>query len=130
MVAMHNRRLAIYLTPIFRWALIAEGSGKARAACTAIYRASDFGMIFYVIKTYSNILKIRIMLTKRRNYTAPAGGLLLAGLAAFAYYKYSKLTVQEKQDLVSNLKERGRKLFGQAKDMYNNKFEQGSMYTG
>jgi hypothetical protein len=89
-----------------------------------------FGMIFYIVNGYTNILKIRIMLTKKRNYTAPAGGLLLAGLAAFAYYKYSKLTPQERQDLVSNLKERGRKLFGQAKDVYNNKFEQGSMYTG
>ena len=74
------------------------------------------------------------MLTKKRNYTAPAGGLLLAGLAAFAYYKYSKLTTQEKQDLVSNLKERGRKLFGQVNQMTesftNNKFDQGSQYAG
>ena len=70
------------------------------------------------------------MLTKKRNYGAPAGGLLLAGLAAFAYYKYSKLTTEEKHDLVNNLKERGKKLFGQAKDVYNNKFDQGTMYTG
>ena len=70
------------------------------------------------------------MLTKKRNYSAPAGGLLLAGLAAFAYYKYSKLTTEEKQDLVSNLKERGKKLFGQAKDVYNNKFDQSSVYSG
>ena len=29
------------------------------------------------------------------------GGLLLAGLAAYGYYKYSKLTEQEKKDLVN-----------------------------
>jgi len=73
------------------------------------------------------------MLTKKRNYAAPTGGLLLAGLAAFAYYKYSKLSTQEKQDLVSNLKERGKKLFGQVNQMTesftNNKFDQGSQYS-
>ena len=88
-------------------------------------------MIFYVIILYLILkLKISVMLTKRRNYTAPTGGLLLAGLAAFAYYKYSKLTPTERQDLVSNIKERGRKLFGQVANTYNNKFDQGSQYTG
>lgn len=41
------------------------------------------------------------------------GGLLLAGLAVYAYYKYNKLTPQEKEDLVGNLKEKGRKLIDQ-----------------
>jgi hypothetical protein len=41
------------------------------------------------------------------------GALLLAGLAAFAYYKYNKMTPQQRQDLVGGLKEKGRKIFGQ-----------------
>ena len=41
------------------------------------------------------------------------GGLILAGLAAYAYYKYNKMTPQEKEDLVGNLKEKGRKLVDQ-----------------
>ncbi|MGN6616992.1 MAG: hypothetical protein ACTHJ5_07420 [Ilyomonas sp.] len=43
----------------------------------------------------------------------PKGGLLLAGLAAFAYYKYSKMSDQEKRDLVNNLKDKGQKLYDQ-----------------
>lgn len=69
------------------------------------------------------------MLKGRRNFAAPAGGILLAGLAAFAYYKYSRLTPEEKQDLVGNLKERGRKLVGQLAGNKNNEF-QGSQYMG
>jgi hypothetical protein len=41
------------------------------------------------------------------------GGLILAGLAAYAYYKYNKMSPQEKEDLVGNLKEKGRKLVDQ-----------------
>jgi len=70
------------------------------------------------------------MLKAKRNIAAPvAGGLILAGLAAFAYYKYSRLTPEEKHDLASNLKERGRKLFGQ---MARNKASQlqGTQYMG
>jgi len=37
-------------------------------------------------------------------------GIILAALAAFAYYKYSKLTAEEKRDLVNNLKAKGQKL--------------------
>ena len=43
---------------------------------------------------------------------SPAG-LLLAGLAAFAWYKYSKMSPEQKKDLVNNLKEKGKKWFGQ-----------------
>ncbi|MCW3081182.1 hypothetical protein [Segetibacter sp.] len=39
------------------------------------------------------------------------GGLLLAGLAAFAYYKYSKLSSAEKETLVGDLKAKGQKLY-------------------
>jgi hypothetical protein len=41
------------------------------------------------------------------------GALLLAGVAAFAYYKYNKMNPQQKKDLVDGLKEKGKKLFGQ-----------------
>jgi hypothetical protein len=41
------------------------------------------------------------------------GGVILAAIAAFAYYKYSKLTEEEKRDLVNNLKQKGQKLYDQ-----------------
>jgi len=41
------------------------------------------------------------------------GGLILAGLAAWAYYKYSKMSEDEKRNMVNNLKEKGRKLYDQ-----------------
>ena len=39
------------------------------------------------------------------------GGLIMAGLAAFAWYKYSKLTPEQKRDLVNKLKGKGQKLY-------------------
>lgn len=41
------------------------------------------------------------------------GALLLAGIAAFAAYKFSKMSPQQRKDLVGNLKEKGKKIFGQ-----------------
>jgi hypothetical protein len=38
-------------------------------------------------------------------------GLALAGLAAYAYYRYSKMTEDQKRDLSKNFKEKGRKIF-------------------
>lgn len=46
-----------------------------------------------------------------QNKKLPAGGLLLAGIAAFAYYKYSKLSSEEKENLVGDLKAKGQKLY-------------------
>ncbi len=40
-------------------------------------------------------------------------GLILAGLAAFAYYKYSKMSADEKRNLVSSIKDQGKKLYDQ-----------------
>ena len=40
-------------------------------------------------------------------------GLVLAGLAAYAYYKYSKMSADEKRNLVGGLKEKGKKLYDQ-----------------
>ena len=44
----------------------------------------------------------------RRGGTIP---LLLAGLAAFGYYKYSKMSEAEKKNLVSGWKEKGQKFY-------------------
>ena len=41
---------------------------------------------------------------------AKGGSLLLAGLAAFAYYKYSKLSDEDKKELISSWKEKGKHL--------------------
>ena len=37
-------------------------------------------------------------------------GLALAGLAAYAWYKYSKMSADEKRDLTNNLKEKGKNI--------------------
>jgi hypothetical protein len=39
------------------------------------------------------------------------GSLLLAGAAAFAYYKYSKMSADQKRELVSGIKEKGKKFY-------------------
>ena len=67
-----------------------------------------------------------------------AGTLLLAGLAAFAYYKYSKMSREEKDNLANTLKDKGKKLYDRfmTKDARNsfaettpNRFGDGSDYT-
>ncbi len=80
-----------------------------------------------------------------QNRKIPKGGaLVLAGLAAFAYYKYSKMTPEQRDGLVGNLKEKGRKLFDQyapqdLKNIFstkeesttaNNSYGEGNSYTG
>ena len=40
-------------------------------------------------------------------------GLILAGLAAFAWYKYSKMSPDERRNMVNNLKDKGKKLYDQ-----------------
>jgi hypothetical protein len=40
-------------------------------------------------------------------------GLLLAGIAAYAYYKYNKMSPAEKEKMVGGLKEKGRKFYDQ-----------------
>ena len=54
------------------------------------------------------------------------GKFLLAGLAAFAWYKYSKMSAEEKTKMTSDLKEKGKKVYDQyvpkeVKDMIGNK---------
>ena len=54
------------------------------------------------------------------------GKFLLAGLAAFAWYKYSKMSAEEKTKMTSNLKEKSKRVYDQyvpkeVKDMIGNK---------
>ena len=39
------------------------------------------------------------------------GGLLLAGLAAYAYYKYNKMTPEERRKTMEGMKEKGKKIY-------------------
>ena len=39
------------------------------------------------------------------------GALVLAGAAAFAYHKYSKMTPMEKERLLGGLKEKGKRFY-------------------
>lgn len=39
------------------------------------------------------------------------GSLLLAGAAAYAYYKYSQMSEEQKKNLVSGWKEKGKKFY-------------------
>ena len=39
------------------------------------------------------------------------GTLILAGLAAFVYYRYSKLSEEQKDDLISTLRDEGKKFY-------------------
>jgi len=60
------------------------------------------------------------------NKKLSTGGLVLAGLAAFAWYKYSKMSSQEKEDMIGGLKEKGQKLYDEyvpqnVKDMISSK---------
>lgn len=51
-----------------------------------------------------------------QNKRLPKGGsaLLLAGAAAaFAYYKYSKMTPEQKENIFGTIKDQGRKLYDQ-----------------
>lgn len=47
------------------------------------------------------------------NRKLPTGTLIAAGLAAFAYYKYSKMSPEEKQSVVGDLKDKAQKLYDQ-----------------
>lgn len=47
------------------------------------------------------------------NKKVPTGTLLAAGIAAYAYYKYSKMSEEEKSSMVSNVKDQAQKLYDQ-----------------
>jgi hypothetical protein len=48
-----------------------------------------------------------------RNSKSSFTTLLLAGAAAFAYYKYSKMTPEQRKSFVGNLKQKGKDLMDQ-----------------
>ena len=50
------------------------------------------------------------------------GTVLLAGVAALAYYKYNKMTAVEKENLKSSLKKTGQKIVDQLPDEVKNLF--------
>jgi hypothetical protein len=39
------------------------------------------------------------------------GLLILGAIAGFAYYKYSKMSADQKRDMMNNLKEKGKKMY-------------------
>ncbi len=47
-------------------------------------------------------------------------GLLLAGIAAFAYYQYKKMTPKQKEDLKDNIKKQGEKILEHLPDEVKN----------
>lgn len=69
------------------------------------------------------------------------GGLLLAGIAAYALYRYNKMSQDEKDKLASNIKAKGQKLyddyvpedvkrmFGKKSEETSNHYGEGSAYT-
>jgi len=79
-------------------------------------------------------------------FRIPKAGLILAGLAAFAYYKYNQMSEEEKRNFADNLKQKGQKLYDDyvpdnVKHMFDNlgkktsdftqsHFGEGSEYTG
>ncbi|MEJ7680403.1 MAG: hypothetical protein WKG06_21630 [Segetibacter sp.] len=82
-------------------------------------------------------------MTNNKKIPAGAGTLLAAGLAAFAYYKYSKMSEEQKRNMVSDLKEKAQNLYDQymppeIKDFFAKKgpantesrFGEGGGYTG
>lgn len=83
------------------------------------------------------------MLNNKKIPAAGAGALLAAGLAAFAYYKYSKMSDEQKRNLMGDLKDKAQNLYDQympaeVKDIFTKKgssnteerFGEGSGYTG
>ena len=56
----------------------------------------------------------------RRKSKGGLGTLLLAGAAAYAYYRYSKMTPDQKRDLTDNIKRQGNKFMDQFKGVGSN----------
>ncbi len=54
---------------------------------------------------------------------------LLAGLAAFAYYKYNKMSPKEREDMVGSIKREGKKLWEQINPSRSHASSTPSMYT-
>lgn len=60
-------------------------------------------------------------------------GMALAGLAIYAWYQYSKLSAEEKKEMVDNLKTKGKKIFDSVKGKVagdGQPFAEGASYVG
>ncbi|MBC8034018.1 MAG: hypothetical protein H7Y03_07735 [Chitinophagaceae bacterium] len=55
------------------------------------------------------------------------GFLAVAGLAAWAYYKYNKMSADEKERMFADLKEKGTKWMDEISPALKSKFGQGTM---
>jgi len=69
------------------------------------------------------------------NKKVGAGTLIAAGLAAFAYYKYSKMSEEEKKNITGDLKEKAQNLYDQyapeeLKNLFNKKQPSTATNTG
>ena len=56
--------------------------------------------------------------------------LLLAGAAAYAYYKYSKMTPEQRKTFVGNLKQKGRDFVDHYMPSTNNRGQQAAAAEG
>src|SRR3954453_21786821 len=65
------------------------------------------------VRFFCRILLIKIYSMYNNRKMGGAGTLIAAGLAAFAYYKYSKMSEEEKRNMVSSLKEKAQNLYDQ-----------------
>jgi len=60
-------------------------------------------------------------------------GLALAGLAIYAWYQYSKMSEEEKKEMVDNIKDKGKKIFDSVKGKVasdGQPFAEGASYAG
>ncbi len=60
------------------------------------------------------------------NNKKSTGSFIIAGLAAFAFYKYSKMSEEQKRNIVGDLKEKGKKIYdeyapAELKEVFNKK---------
>ena len=59
-----------------------------------------------------------------------ASALILIGVAAYAYYRYSKMSEKEKDELVETVTKTGKNLLGQFMDAKNNVAEAADNLSG
>jgi len=56
-------------------------------------------------------------------------GLALAGLAAYAWYKYAQLSAEEKKELVDNVKDKSKKILDSVKSVKDKVAANGRTYA-
>ena len=70
-------------------------------------------MIFYYsrVSVRKNIFNYKTYIMRKKG---GIGTLLLAGAAAFAYYKYSKMSEEQKRNMVNGIKEKGKRFYDES----------------